>query len=373
MTEAVPLVNLSVAQDGKLRRTAMIHVGMDLHHRSSVVRYLSEDTGELSPARRVHHDRIEELWQYLDQFGDQRIRVVFEAISNARWMYRLLKQRDNIEPVAVTPHKVRIIAETIGKTDKIDSGKLALLSSINMLPRAWLPDERVERLRELTRHRTDLLHTQTRCKNHVTGVLVRCGLQRPYDDMFGPLGRRWLAGVELPEVMGLQIDNELALLDAVVERRTKVEGRIRRSILSDPAWRRAAVVLDSIPGVGPVTISTILAELGDWQRFRRRSEVASFAGLVPVSKRSADKKRYGRISKRGSKELRRVLTEIAQGVAKKVPRYGRLYDRVAKQKCANVAKTAVARKLIEDAWTILMKDEPFRLMPVQAESLARVG
>ena len=78
----------------------MIHVGMDLHHRSSVVRALSDDTGELYPARRIHHDRIEELWQYLDQFGDQRIRVVFEAISNARWMYRLLAQRPNVEPVA---------------------------------------------------------------------------------------------------------------------------------------------------------------------------------------------------------------------------------------------------------------------------------
>jgi transposase len=351
----------------------MIHVGMDLHHRNSVVRALSDDTGELFPARRVHHDRIEELWQYLDRFGDQQIRVVFEAISNARWMYRLLAQRPNVEPVAVTPHKVKIIAETVSKTDKIDAGKLALLSSINMLPRAWLPDERIECLRELTRHRSDLLHIQTRCKNHVTGVLVRVGLQRPYDNIFGTLGRRWLGELNLPEVMRLQIEDELALLDAAAERRIKVEGRIRRRILSDATWRRAAEVLDSIPGVGPVTVATILAELGDWQRFDRRSEVASFAGLVPVSKRSANTKRYGHISKRGSKELRRVLTEIAQGVARKVPRYGRLYDRVKSHKCANVAKTAVARRLIEDAWTILMKDEPFRLMPVQAESLMRVG
>ena len=64
---------------------------------------------------------------------------------------------------------------------------------------------------------------------------------------------------------------------------------------------------------------------------------------------------------------------VAQRVARKVPRYGHLYDRVARQKGANVAKTAVARRLIEDAWTILMKDEPFRLWPVQAESLAQVG
>lgn len=351
----------------------MVHIGMDLHHRSSVVRALSGETGELYRARRIHHDRIQELWQYLDQFGEEPIRVVFEAISNARWMYRLLGQRPNVEPVAVTPHKVKIIAETISKTDKIDAGKLAWLSRVNMLPRAWLPDERVERLREMTRHRTDLLRMQTFAKNQVNSVLVRVGLQRPYDNIFGPLGRRWLAELELPEVMRLQVDHWLALLDEVAGRMLRMDRRIGQVIRDDPIWARAAALLDTIPGVGKVTISTILAELGHWPRFRRRGEVSSFAGLVPVSKRSAKTKRYGHISKRGSNELRRVLTEVAQGVARKVPRYGRLYARVASQKCANVAKTAVARRLIEDAWTILMKEEPFRLMPVQAESPTRVG
>jgi len=351
----------------------MIHIGMDLHHRNSVVCALSAETGELYTARRIHHDRIEELWQYLDQFGDQPIRVVFEAISNARWMYRLLGQRPNVEAVAVTPHKVKIIAETVSKTDKIDAAKLAWLSSVNMLPRAWLPDERVERLRELTRHRADLLCIRTRCKNQVNGILVRMGLQRPYDNIFGTLGRRWLVGLEFPKIMQLQVDHWMALLDMTSDRIVRVEGRIRRIIDSDPIWARAWALLDTIPGVGKVTICTILAELGDWQRFRNRSEVASFAGLVPVSKRSANSKRYGHISKRGSKELRRVLTEVAQLAARKVPRYGHLYARVKSQKCANVAKTAVARRLIEDAWTILMKDEPFRLMPVQAGSLMQVG
>jgi transposase len=346
---------------------------MDLHHRNSMVRALSDDTGELYPARRIYHDRIEELWQYLDQFRGQKIRVVFEAISNARWMYRLLQKRPNVEPVAVTPHKVKIIAETVSKTDNIDAGKLAWLSSVNMLPLAWLPDERLERLREMARHRTSLLGIRTRCKNQVNGILVRVGLQRPYDNIFGKLGRRWLAALELPDVMRLQVTHWLTLLDTAADQIPRVELKIQRMIAGDPLWNRAAKLLATIPGVGKVTIGAILAELGDWQRFRRRSEVASFAGLVPTSKRSANTKRYGHISKRGSKELRRVLTEIAQTVARKVPRYGCLYDRVKSQRCANIAKTAVARRLIEDAWTILMKDEPFRLEPVQAESLAQAG
>ena len=125
----------------------MIHVGMDLHHRMAYVRAITDDA-ELLAGRKIYFNDMPRLWEYLDQFGDQPVRVVFEAISNSRWRYRLLRQRPNIEPVVVTPHKVKIIAETVSKTDKIDAAKLAWLSRVNMLPKAWMPDERFEALRE---------------------------------------------------------------------------------------------------------------------------------------------------------------------------------------------------------------------------------
>jgi len=77
------------------------------------------------------------------QFGDQRKRVVFEATANARWLDRLLRQDPTIEPVAVTPHKVRIIAETVAKTDKIDAGVLALLSKLGTVAGKKKEDEEV--------------------------------------------------------------------------------------------------------------------------------------------------------------------------------------------------------------------------------------
>jgi hypothetical protein len=47
----------------------MVHIGMNLHHRNSYVAAITDD-GELIPGRRVYHDRIDDLWQYLSQFGD---------------------------------------------------------------------------------------------------------------------------------------------------------------------------------------------------------------------------------------------------------------------------------------------------------------
>ena len=68
-----------------------------------------------------------------------------------------------------------------------------------------------------------------------------------------------------------------------------------------------------------------------------------------------------------------MLTQVARGAAVKVPQYQPTYERIARERCANKAKSAIARHLIEDAWTILMKREPFRLLPEQAGSLTRAG
>jgi len=357
----------------------MVHVGLDLHHRNSFVRALTE-AGELVPGRRVGHDHMEQLWEYLGQFGDQPKRVVFEATANARWMYRLLKQDPTIEPVAVTPHKVRIIAETVAKTDQIDATVLATLSRMDALPRAFLPDEELEQLREMVRYRGVLVRLRTRAKNLVNGVLVRQGLLRPYGNIFGTLGRRWLLEVSLPPVMRLQVDQWLEMIDVYEAKIQLAEEKLYQELARQERWAPDVRILTSAPAVGRLTAVTILAELGEYRRFGGRSAVSCFVGLVPRSKRSDRSSRYGHISKRGSSTLRSILVEVAITAARKVPRYGQLLSRVKAKKGTKTARVAVARQLLEDCWTMLMKREPFRFepsqrsaRPVQAESLTRAG
>ena len=350
----------------------MIHVGLDLHHRNSYIRAVRDDE-TLLPGRRIYHSDMLELWQYLAPFGDQPKRVVFEATSNARWMMRFLQQDPTIEAVAVTPHKVRIIAETVAKTDKIDATVLAQLSRMNALPRAWLPDGRVEELRELIRHRSALVQRRTQAKNRVNGVLVRDGRLRPYGTIFGPRGRRWLEEIDLPAVMRLQVEHWLENLDRYERQLKQVEERMRTLLKRHGDWQAQVELLRSMPGVGLLTALTILGELGDFRRFRSRGSVSSFAGLVPTSKRSDRSCRYGKISKRGSTELRRILVEVSINAVRRVPRYAELYERLKRAKSGNVGKVAVARQMLEDCWTMLIKNEPFRMIPVQAESLTRAG
>ena len=79
----------------------MVHVGLDLHTRNSYVRALTDD-GELIAGQRIYHSEIDQLWQYLSQFGDEPKRVVFEATGNSRWMKKLLSEDPTIEAVVVT-------------------------------------------------------------------------------------------------------------------------------------------------------------------------------------------------------------------------------------------------------------------------------
>jgi transposase len=332
------------------------------------------DDGQLRPGERIHLSEMDRLWQYLAQFGDEPKRVVFEATANARWLQRQLAADATVAPVAVTPHKVRIIAETVAKTDKIDATVLASLSKMNALPRAWLPDDEVETLRDITRHRSSLVANRTRAKNHVNGLLVRWGWQRPYGDIFGTLGRAWLAELPLSKPQRLQLDQWLDDIDQRNKQLRPVESYLYRTLAKEARWAEDLALLTTMPGWGKLTALTILAELGDYRRFRSRSAVSAFAGIVPSSKRSDQSCRYGKITKRGPTAMRRILIEVALHGVRRVPRYQALHARVMHKKGAKVAKVAVARQMLEDGWTMLMKREPFRSMaPVQAASLARVG
>jgi transposase len=350
----------------------MIHIGLDLHTRNSYVRAMRED-GSLLAGRRVYHNDIAALWQYLGQFESETKRVVFEATGNSRWMYRLLSQDPTIEAVAVTPHKVRIIADTVAKTDKIDATILAMLSRINMLPRAYLPDVALEELREITRHRAGLVRIRTLAKNKVTSAFIRRGILRPYNDVFGTLGRQWLEEIELPVVTRFQVEHWLGIIDVLEKRIEQTEKKLYSEMAKQERWSKDIAILDSMPGWGKLTAITVLAELGEYRRFKSRSAVSCFAGLVPSTKRSDKNCRYGKITKHGPNALRSILIEVSLNGVRAVPRYKTLYGRVAAAKGSNVAKTAVARQMLEDGWTMLMKQEPFRFNAVEAESLTRAG
>ena len=133
------------------------------------------------------------------------------------------------------------------------------------------------------------------------------------------------------------------------------------------AWHRASAAsrrLATIPGIGPVTASTLAATVTDPAAFRSGREFAAWLGLVPRQNSSGGKARLGRISKRGDAELRRLLIIGAQAVLRwpKAVAANPWLRALLARRPRLVAAVALASKMARIAWAVLRHEKEFRPM-----------
>ena len=146
-----------------------------------------------------------------------------------------------------------------------------------------------------------------------------------------------------------------------------IEQEIAGAELRIHAWHRsneASRRLESIPGIGLITATALVASVTDPTTFKSGRELAAWIGLVPRQSSSGGKERMGRISKQGDRYLRWLLVAGAMSVI----RHGRknnfakrpwLAGLVAR-KPAKVAAVALANKNARTAWALLVSGERYR-------------
>ena len=111
----------------------MIYVGMDIHKRFSQVAVLDE-SGEVLDQRRLTHTPCEELRNYFNQFPKDT-QVIMEPTCGWNWLSDRISDL-GLEVILAHPLKVRLIAESQIKTDKVDAVALAQLHRTGFLPQA---------------------------------------------------------------------------------------------------------------------------------------------------------------------------------------------------------------------------------------------
>ena len=152
------------------------------------------------------------IWRssWLGSIRPEGFHVVIESTTNSRAIARMWQEYGRQAGVAVqadvvNARKVRIIAESVCKTDRLDAQVLSELARSNLrLPVCYVPDDEVFALREHLRARADLVRIRTMLKNRVHAVLHRRGILTPEQDLFGKAGQEWFHQVELDEA-GRQI------------------------------------------------------------------------------------------------------------------------------------------------------------------------
>jgi transposase len=192
----------------------MLYVGMDIHKNYSSVAVLDEK-GDLVDRRRVSHRYREELTGYFNESRQGGTQVVMEATCGWSWLSDLLQDL-GLEVRLANPSKVRIIAESQIKTDKIDAQVLAQLLRTNFLPESYLAPKEQREARDLLRYRITLVHIRSGVKNRIHALLTRLGHYHSFSDLFGKKGRRFLSSLELSPVHRQALDGYLCLIDTTV-------------------------------------------------------------------------------------------------------------------------------------------------------------
>jgi len=127
------------------------------------------------------------------------------------------------------------------------------------------------------------------------------------------------------------------------------------------------------PGVGPIVALAYVLAIGDWQRFPRGKQVASYLGLIPEEASSADKRRLGHISKQGNGLVRWLLVEAATTTQRYDTVWHRQYVRLSIQKHHGVAKVAIAHKLAVRLYWMLRSGQDYEQVKERGSHAGQSG
>lgn len=337
-------------------------IGVDHHKRSSYVT-IKDREGDTVKRGSIPTSR-EALSMFLDgeAGGDGRSIAVFEAGRCYRPMYRWLSEEVD-QVVLAHPGGLKIISDTVYKDDKMDSGKLADLLMLGMIPEAHPASDDAWEKRRVLRHRMMLVRMQTEVKNRIHNLvdLYPDALPRKPEvsDLFGKLGMSWLERLELPDQERKRLDELIEIHDFLKEKIAVSDSLVRKMAREDKRCR----LLKTIPGIGDFFACLIAAEVDDINRFPKSKNFASSIGLVTARDDSGDVERPGRMHKRGNKYLRWALVEAAIPATRSNLALKNLYDRLVERKGKkagpNIAKVAVARKLSEIVYRVLKDERPY--------------
>jgi transposase len=291
--------------------------------------------------------------------------VVMEACGSAHFWARRLHALGH-KVVLLPPHAVRPYVRR-NKTDRTDTKGMLEAFRNEQIQAVPVKSVAQQTLASLHRLRSGWLAERTARINTLRGLLREFGILIPLGAQHAvPCAWAHLedAQSEIPDPLRpalAEICSEIRDL----ERRIKM---IEHQLAALAPQTPAVAQLLTIPGVGLLIATALVAFVGDIQRFPSGRHFASYLGLTPRENSSGLRRRLGAISKRGDVYLRTLLIHGARSVlhaAKhKAPDQLRTWA-LARQKARghNKAATALANKLARIIWAVWKRNRPFLCLP----------
>ena len=284
--------------------TTTVAVGLDVHARS--VRLAAVRADELLEERTLPYDE-EAVERALRRW--RGVRCCYEAGPTGFGLHRFLLER-GIDCQVVAPGLVPQRPGDRVKTDSRDARKLARLLAGGLLEAIHVPSRELEAARDLVRAREDARLDRMRDRHRLSKFCLRHGRRLPWAS-WGIARRKWLGEQRFEFVAQQQtFDTYVHAVDLVDARIETLERAIRETAEQEP-WRALVARLRCLRGIETLTALALVAEIGDFSRFKCAEEFMAFVGLVPSECSSGEQRRQGAITKVGNAHVRRLLVESA--------------------------------------------------------------
>ena len=340
----------------------MMIIGCDFHPSWQQVSWLDTETGETGEQKLVQASGDAE--RFYRQVAAPAL-IGMEATGNCHWLVDLLAELGH-ELWVGDAAQIRASYVRQQKTDKRDAAHILKLLVEGRFPRIWMPSSEVRDLRQLLLHRYKLVIMRARVKNELQHLCLNKGVQRKHK-LWSAAGQQILRELPLQPWAGRRRDDLLKLMAMLDQQIEPLDQAVKAEAQRD----KMALLLQTQPGVGPITALAYVLTLGDVSRFPRGKQVASYLGLIPREHSSGGRQKLGAITKQGNRMLRMLLVEAAQIAVRYDPEFRREYLHRCHQKPKAVAKVAAARKLAVRLYWMLRTQRPYPEI-VRIESSPRV-
>lgn len=329
-----------------------IWVGVDVHKKKHSVAVYSE-TGVLH-----HFVTSADNYGLVEQFTSRGIRIevlVYEAGLTGFGLYRACCAA-GVPAMVVSANRIPRPATQSSKTDKIDCIALAKYAAMGLLKGIAVPTEEQEATRSIVRRRHAVSRELGKTKVTIKSFLTCHGLPEP-DGLktWNTESRRELENMPMLSGLRITLDSLLRQLSRFEEEKKLLEQTVKLTLPPKDD------ILQTVPGVGPVTSATFRAELFSPNRFDCSEKLTSFIGLAPVVSQSGQSKGKSRLVPCGQGRLRSMLVEAAWVLRSKEKWASEFYDSILRR-CGLFQKAiiALARKLAIILWRIWIEERPYQ-------------
>lgn len=340
-----------------------VFAGLDVS-KKSIAATFSNRQGLIRSLQMPHN--VQYLWNHVRKhFADQKIAFVYEAGPTGYGLYDGLAA-EGYRCLIAAPSMIPRAAGQRVKTNGLDSKGLSESVRGGQLQSIHIPSPVYRELRHLTQLRDTMVRQAAAHKQRIKALLLLEGIDFPP----AAAGRQWTLRVKAQlrklgysRSVRFKLDQLIDSLEFSEKQVLSSSKEIRLFCKEDKELSQSIAYLMSIPGIGWIVASQILARIGDWRQIDNVRQLGSFLGLVPTENSTGDKVDRGAITRVGDGRLRSKLIQAAWSAIRQDPELREFYrvvcQRNGRGKGARIAIVAVARKLTMRIHAVLKNQRPY--------------